>query len=51
MSYIVETTTKEDFLENNTKSKRNIFSVTLNQFEYRKLLCVQKIHTINDNFT
>ena len=32
MSYIVEIATKESFLENNTKSKRNIFSVTLNQF-------------------
>jgi hypothetical protein len=32
MSYIVETNTKDDFLENLTPAKKNMFSVTLNQF-------------------
>jgi hypothetical protein len=32
MSYIVETNTKDDFLENLTATKKNMFSVTLNQF-------------------
>ena len=32
MSYIIEKTTKEDFLENLPKQKRTIYSTTLNQF-------------------